>query len=238
MSIMPEGGWGELTPRDNTDTQKRVPNAPVAQASYYPTTSYLRCKTCDSGTLSRKKVFRLSGPAVAIGYILLIPSVLGMMFCAIILIAINLGVVPRDSSHPYQSAFDASFRQSCAQSARRSIQEYGYYASQQLVEQYCECALTQFKVTNSMTLAAESCGERMVGGTLDAPSRDLNAFYSAPALRENLEAEGLRLLRGISSTLVVGLGVSFFVGGLLGWLLVMKKRVLQCDLCGAVVNAS
>jgi hypothetical protein len=25
---------------------------------------------------------------------------------------------------------------------------------------------------------------------------------------------------------------------LLGWLLVMKKRVLQCDLCGAVVNAS
>jgi hypothetical protein len=29
-----------------------------------------------------------------------------------------------------------------------------------------------------------------------------------------------------------------FVSGLLGWLLVMKKRVLQCGLCGAVVNAS
>jgi hypothetical protein len=29
-----------------------------------------------------------------------------------------------------------------------------------------------------------------------------------------------------------------FVSGLLGWRLVMKKRVLQCGLCGAVVNAS
>jgi hypothetical protein len=28
------------------------------------------------------------------------------------------------------------------------------------------------------------------------------------------------------------------VSGLLGWLLVMRKSVLQCDVCGAVVNAS
>jgi hypothetical protein len=32
--------------------------------------------------------------------------------------------------------------------------------------------------------------------------------------------------------------VSAFVGGLLGWLLVMKKRVLECENCGAIVPAS
>jgi hypothetical protein len=32
--------------------------------------------------------------------------------------------------------------------------------------------------------------------------------------------------------------VMSFVGGLLGWLLVMRKRVLQCAGCGAVVAAS
>jgi hypothetical protein len=33
-------------------------------------------------------------------------------------------------------------------------------------------------------------------------------------------------------------GIGFLVGGLLGWLLVMKKQILQCNRCGAVVAAS
>jgi len=32
--------------------------------------------------------------------------------------------------------------------------------------------------------------------------------------------------------------VASFVGGLLGWLLIMRKRILQCTHCGAVVPAS
>lgn len=32
--------------------------------------------------------------------------------------------------------------------------------------------------------------------------------------------------------------IASFVGGLLGRLLVMKKRVLQCSVCNAVVSAS
>lgn len=32
--------------------------------------------------------------------------------------------------------------------------------------------------------------------------------------------------------------ISSFVVGLLGWLLVMKKKVLQCSNCGAIVAAS
>lgn len=34
------------------------------------------------------------------------------------------------------------------------------------------------------------------------------------------------------------LGITSLVAGLLGWLLVMKKHVLQCSVCKAVVNAS
>lgn len=33
-------------------------------------------------------------------------------------------------------------------------------------------------------------------------------------------------------------GVASLVGGLLGWLLVMKKDILKCSHCGAVVAAS
>lgn len=36
----------------------------------------------------------------------------------------------------------------------------------------------------------------------------------------------------------LALGVACFVGGLLVWLLVMKKHVLRCSVCGAVVSAS
>ena len=34
------------------------------------------------------------------------------------------------------------------------------------------------------------------------------------------------------------IGVACFVSGLLGYLLVMKKTVLRCTFCGAVVSAS
>jgi hypothetical protein len=47
---------------------------------------------------------------------------------------------------------------------------------------------------------------------------------------------------GAGVVLVGGMAVFIFVaslvGGLLGWLLVMKKKILQCMSCGAVVAAS
>ena len=48
---------------------------------------------------------------------------------------------------------------------------------------------------------------------------------------------------GTGTGTVIGGGISIFfgivsfVGGLLGWLLVMKKRVLQCTKCGVTVAA-
>jgi len=43
---------------------------------------------------------------------------------------------------------------------------------------------------------------------------------------------------GLAAGIVIAIGIACFVGGLLGWLLVMKKRVLQCSVCGAVISAS
>jgi len=97
---------------------------------------YIRCKVCDEGHLTPKRIFRLSGPAVAIGYILLIPSVIGMALCVVLF-------------------FDAA-------------------------------------------------------------------------------AKNMPIGQAVSA--VVGVGL--LVGGLLGWLLVMRKSVLRCSSCGVVVDAS
>ena len=95
----------------------------------------VRCKVCDAGTLLRRKKFRMSGPVVAIGYILLIPSILGILASVFIVVALH---------------------------------------------------------------------------------------------RTDGFGEGVALFFGVAS----------FVSGLIGWLLVMKKQVLECNACQAVVNAS
>jgi hypothetical protein len=98
----------------------------------------ITCKVCDKGLLTLKKKYRMSGPVVAIGYILLIPSALGMAF-----------------------------------------------------------SLLMFVMTTAFR-----------GGV------------------------------GLAEGIIIFIALSFLVIGLLGWLLVMKKQVLQCNLCGAVVNAT
>ena len=104
----------------------------------------ISCKICDKGLLQQKKKYRMSGPVVLIGYILLIPSVLG--------VAGSLVAFSHISSAASSSGADA--------------------------------------------------GVAFAGG------------------------------------FIILFGVGCFVAGLLGWLLIMKKQVLQCNVCGAVVNAN
>lgn len=249
MSIMPQGGWGDLTSPEQRDPRRVAQDVSTSQTGYRSRGSYLTCKTCDYGTLTPKKVFRLSGPAVAIGYILLIPSILGMIACAVALIAVNIGLVslgvsrPRLDASPHQSAFEASFRRNCAQSARQRIQEQGLNVSQQLIEAYCECGLAEYKETGSYTLAGETCNERAQEGALTSPSEDVDAFYSGRISGEEKSADSLwytflGAAGAVGNAHLIFLGVLCFVSGLLGWLLIMKKHVLQCDSCGAVTNAS
>jgi hypothetical protein len=109
------------------------------------------CKVCDRGALVRMNKYRLGGPAVAIGYIFLIPSILGMLAWA------------------------------------------------------------------GLTVAAVAAG-------IDATVKSKD------------------IIGGIFAAAFAGTGavafIACFVGGLLGFLLTMKKRVLECSACRAVVNAS
>lgn len=163
----------------------------------------IKCKTCDSGTLVQRKKYRMSGVVVVIGYILLIPSVFG------ILVGV-LGIVGSGSA----GSTSMQAARATADSQLRTAQ----------VPPSVIANLTEFK-----DLAAAD--------TLRLTTRQRTAVRSA-SLSLAASAAGT----GIGVAAVAG--VSFFVavvslvGGLLGWLLIMKKRVLQCDRCGAVVAAS
>jgi voltage-gated potassium channel Kch len=47
------------------------------------------CKTCNNGTLINKKVYRMSGAVVVIGYIFLIPSLIGLLVAGGLFFAID-----------------------------------------------------------------------------------------------------------------------------------------------------
>ena len=135
-------------PECSADIGERHPFYKFCGATLASTTteSQPACKVCDRGVLVPKKIFRMSWPVVAIGYILLIPSVLGMLLSVLFLIAV--------------------------------------------------------------TWSAAS------GVAASGPGAALSEAFA------------------------IVLGITSFVGGLLGWLLVMKKRVLQCSVCRATVSAS
>lgn len=247
--ITPEGGWEdpprpELPPirKDLSKPTQYVYPAQPQQPQY---SFYLRCKVCDRGSLTPQKVFRMSGPAIVIGFILLIPSILGMIISALMFVGIiaynggESGIVASQPRQSFQNSFDAGFRRSCARSFGQSYRmAAGAPAPLAMIEQYCECALSVFKETGSQTTAAQTCVQRVKDGSLEAPDQDVREFYSGDIRHEKRAGAAINLFRVIGSGFAVALGIASFVGGLLGWLLVMRKRVLKCDLCGAVVNAS
>lgn len=102
----------------------------------------VRCKVCDVGALERKQVRRMSAIVVLIGYVILAPSVLGIVVSLI-------------------------------------------------------------------------------------------AFY-----RISTDAAISSGAGAVSAVMSIGFALVFLVGGLLGWLLIMKKQILQCNNCGAVIAAS
>lgn len=245
MSIMPEGGWGDLGRQDSQGTPEGI------QSTDRRRSSFLSCRVCESGTLSSRKIFRLSGPAVAIGFILLIPSIAGIILSTLMLLGViaatgaGMGAAANKPRGQPQTAFDANFRRNCAREFRQNFEAAsGTTASMPLVESVCECALSTLKETGSMSAAIDTCAGEAEEGSLAVPERDVAAFYGqgisneAPDNNNALPASVVGILGIIGSLSAIGLGITSFVGGLLGWLLVMKKRVLKCDYCGAVVNAS
>lgn len=163
----------------------------------------IKCKTCDTGTLVTRKKYRMSGIVVFIGYIILIPSVFG------ILVGV-LGLIGSGSAG--SSGLQAARTKAEAQLRTARVP-----------------ALVISKLTESRHLvAADTAG---LTGQQRAAVRNADLELTASAAGTGI---GVAVVGGASIFIVV----MALVGGLVGWLLIMKKRVLQCDHCGAVVAAS
>jgi hypothetical protein len=130
-----DGNWRKVSPGEEPESVLREDRS-------------IKCKVCDQGAMERRHKFRMSGPVVVIGFILLIPSLIGMVIATVVLIT---------------------------------------------------------------------------AGGIGASSNDARAGTAIFAIGG-----------GIASVV----GISSFVGGLIGWLLVMRRWVLQCSFCGALINVS
>lgn len=163
------------------------------------------CQICGQGIMTRKRVFRMSTPVVVIGFVLLVPSILGILFGGLMFAAAMVG-----SSETKASDLEISM-------ARMRLITNG--VPNDIIEDVAvEKQIGELRLSR-LTLAQRS------------------------AVREaELKIKSSKL--GSGAATACGVGFSFmmiigaFVGGLLGWLLIMRKSVLQCSRCGAVVAAS
>ena len=91
------------------DAAASVPHADAAPPTEPPVQGRTGCKVCGRGRLVRRKVYRMSGAVVSIGYILLIPSIMGIVLNALMFIlpALGLAVTPEFTSADRQMLVDA-----------------------------------------------------------------------------------------------------------------------------------
>jgi DNA-directed RNA polymerase subunit RPC12/RpoP len=177
-------------------------NIPPRTASPPPPVSQQNplCRTCGQGTLIKLTKFRMSAPVVVIGFVLLIPSVIGMLFGVFMLFV--TGVASKQTS-----------------------------------------ALDETKIRAQ--LVAQNIPDPIVNEVVSGRPVSGNDLASLTSQQQSAvhDAESSRLgqtIGGGAATVIVGgfsmfVIIASFVGGLLGWLLIMRKRVLQCVRCGAVV---
>lgn len=205
-----------------------------------------RCKVCDRGALIPKKMYRMSGPVVAIGYILLVPSVLGMLVSALVLLGVlsyqgGDGSFTNQISSAAPNNYENSFRANCIANAKKAAQEAATPLSEAQLRQYCECSLWGIERGESTEEATKICSEGLRFGVLSPLNANTDRIYSDLEAQGNAEQTndtGMTWFHIIGGGLAIFWLIGSFVGGLLGWLLVMKKQVLQCNACGATVSAS
>lgn len=162
-----------------------------------------KCNICQEGALKPRKKYRMSSPVVLIGYILLIPCVIGMLFGFLLLVGTSA------------SSVDVS------ETTRNAVRT-----------QLAEADIPDRLINQVLTGDGISEGEKQ---TLTYAQRSALDDAQLTHSVGQVGSGAATLLAGGFSLVII---VSAFVGGLLGWLLIMKKKVLQCGNCGAVVNAS
>jgi hypothetical protein len=145
----------------------------------------------------------MSGVVVVIGFLLLVPSILGILF-SILLLFVGGGASATTAAQAKQKVAD------------------------ELVAKGVPKAVVE-DVTNLKTPAAADLSKL----TDDQRSAVSSAGLSLSGAMAGTAIGGATVMGGS-----ICFGTASFIGGLLGWLLVMRKKVLQCDRCGAVVAAS
>lgn len=197
------------------------------------------CKVCERGVLAKRKVFRMSGPVVAIGFILLIPSIAGITASGLIL----LGTLSY-GSHDVRDS-DMQFRYNCIATDQPNAGTYSAAETPMpILIPFCECELSAVKNGKALSDAMQKCMQAMQNGTLpviDSQTKaliDENLFPNGVLTKPPEPEQASIFARVIGGGFAIFLAIASFVGGLLGWLLIMRKRVLQCSVCGATVAAS
>lgn len=161
------------------------------------------CKVCDSGTMRLTKKYRMNAVVVIIGYILLIPSLLGMAGSGVTCIAAGAGA--------------SSASETLSDSTATSLSEAGVPGH----------VISEFESS----------------GTVSESTLSSLPTEQADSVRMLLDVELAGQVGAAAGAGIMGLFSAFgfvmaLVGGLLGWLLTMRKKVLQCQQCSAVVAAS
>lgn len=189
------------------------------------------CATCQTGQLTPKRVHRMSGPAVLIGYLILIPSILGILGgggCTLLM----------------GGAGAAAMNESSARHAENRSKSEREFAESEMVEANVPDAMIA-RVLAGETIESDeraTLGFRTSMAVETAAARlatpDRNEYLDDLELISSAEGAGVALGAGMGMTAGVIVMIGSLMSGLLGFLLVMKKRVLQCRSCDAVVAAS
>ena len=178
------------------------------------------CRVCEKGTLQQAKVHRMSSPVVAIGYILLIPSAIGML--------LSLGFI-------LLSWFSSAAVVSSTNAAVSVHHLPPAVVANLQIEKIPPEMINDLQAGKDIDASKEAA--------LSASQREaIQSAQTEMKAAEEIGKAGARsaagCLGGCGSILGI-IGIVFsFVGGLLGWILIMKKTVLKCGSCGAVVAAS
>ena len=164
------------------------------------------CKVCDTGAIWPAKRYRMSGPVVVIGYVILVPCILGIVYSVLMLVWIVIGT----------STITLAKTPELKEPSRELMAEHEVPAD--IVEKVLALEPipeADFRRLSTSQLSAVEIAQTSLAGA--------NATVAAAGM----VVGGFSICTGISS----------FVAGLLGWLLIMKKKVLLCSSCGAVTPA-
>lgn len=172
----------------------------------------------------------MSGPAVLIGYILLVPSILGVLGggCTAAVSATGGATLLSEG----QSEFDKLDGQTERSLMAKYLEDQGVDA------QLAETIVASQQLTpdqEAMLDFMQLSRAREVVQWVGTPQREALQHY------ERMQAAGKAgAVIGTGMGVIIGgaVAVASLVSGLLGYLLVMKKKVLQCVACGATVAAS